>query len=162
MPYLTGERCPYADPSARGGWIGLTSRHGRGHMVRAVVEGVTFGMGQVLDLVRGLGVTVNKARLGGGGARSRFWRQMQADVYGCPVAMTNTEEGPAFGAALLAGVGAGLFASAEAACKAAISETEVLVPDGAAMAAYEPARAVYARLYGELRNEFAALSEIDR
>lgn len=161
LPYLTGERCPHPDPSARGGWIGLTSRHTRAHLVRAVVEGVTFGMAQVLDLIRGIGVTVDRARLGGGGARSPFWRQLQADVYGCPVALTNTEEGPAYGAALLAGVGAGLFASVEEACRTALRETEILEPRPAAAEQYREARAVYAALYGDLRERFAALGTVD-
>jgi xylulokinase len=159
LPYLTGERCPYPDPSARGGWIGLTSRHTRAHLLRAVVEGVSFGMRQVLDLVRGIGVEVRLARLGGGGARSKFWQQLQADVYGCPVAMTNTEEGPAYGAALLAGVGAGVFADVGAACAAAITQTEVLEP--ASGDAYGAAREVYGALYGDLKERFAALGRID-
>jgi len=160
LPYLTGERCPYPDPAARGGWIGLTARHTRGHVIRAVVEGVTFGMGQVLDLIRGLGVPVDRARLGGGGARSALWRQMQADVFGCTVALTNTEEGPAYGAALLAGVGVGLFESVAAACRTAIRETETTSPKNAP--AYTAAREVYARLYQDLRDRFGALAAIDR
>jgi len=162
LPYLTGERCPHPDPAARGGWIGLTSRHTRGHLLRAVIEGVTFGMGQVLDVVRGIGVEVSKVRLGGGGARSKFWRQMQADVYGAPVAMTNTEEGPAYGAALLAGVGAGVFESVEAACAAAVVETEVLEPGAEAVQMYGGVRGVYGQLYGDLKERFAALGEVER
>jgi xylulokinase len=157
LPYLTGERCPHPDPSARGGWVGLTSRHTRGHLVRAVLEGVTFGMGQILDLVRGLGIPVDRVRLGGGGARSDLWRRMQADVYGCPVAMTDTEEGPAFGAALLAGVGAGVFADVEKACELAIHETAVFAPDDDAAARYTPAIKIYGELYGDLKARFAEL-----
>lgn len=159
LPYLTGERCPHPDPKARGGWIGLTTRHTRGHLVRAVIEGVTFGMGQILGLVRGLGVRVEKARLGGGGARSALWRQMQADVYGCPVALTNTEEGPAYGAALLAGVGAGVFASAQAACDGAIEETMVIEPR---RSEYGAARRVYESLYGDLRARFGELLAVEQ
>lgn len=157
LPYLTGERCPYPDPGARGGWIGLTTRHGRGHMVRAVIEGVTFGLGQILDLMRGMGVRVDRVRLGGGGARSLLWRQMQADVFGCPVELPNTEEGPAFGAALLGGVGAGIWPSVAAACDATIRVTETLQPSGDAPR-YEPARRVYADLYPDLNRHFASLS----
>ncbi len=162
LPYLTGERCPYPDPQARGGWIGLTTRHTRGHLVRAVIEGVTFGMGQILDLVRGLGVQVNVARLGGGGAKSALWRQMQADVYGCPVALTNTEEGPAYGAALLAGVGAGVFRSVEAACGSAIKETLRVEPRAGGGAEYAAARAVYEKLYGDLRARFGELLSVEQ
>ena len=160
MPHLTGERCPYPDPSARGGWIGLTSRHTRGHLVRAVIEGVTFGMGQILDLMRGIGVRVDRVRLGGGGARSALWRQLQADVYGCPVAVTNTEEGPAYGAALLAGVGAGVWKSVAEACATAIRETAVLEPGRTE--AYEPVRRVYGELYGDLKDRFAELLGVER
>ncbi len=161
LPYLTGERCPHPDPDARGGWIGLTSRHTRGHLVRAVLEGVTFAMGQILDLVRGAGVPVQRVRLGGGGAKSELWRQMQADVYGAPVALTNTEEGPALGAALLAGVGAGVWPSVERACAATITETLVVAPSGNAER-YAPARKVFERLYSELRGSNSALAEVDR
>lgn len=161
LPYLTGERCPYPDPTARAGWIGLTSRHTRAHLVRAVIEGVTFGMAQVLDLVRSIGVQVQAARLGGGGARSILWRQMQADIFGCPVALTNTEEGPAYGAALLAGVGAGVFPSVESACESAIRETQQIAP-GPDAPAYAPARAVYNSLYADLKDHFAALAAADR
>lgn len=159
LPYLTGERCPHPDPQARGGWIGLTSRHTRGHLVRAVIEGVTFGMGQILDLARGLGVRVESVRLGGGGARSALWRQMQADVYRCRVAIMDTEEGPAFGAALLAGVGAGVFSDVAEASRTAVHESGGVDP--ADSGAYDGARAVYASLYDDLRSRFAMLHAID-
>ena len=107
LPYLTGERCPYPDPNARGAFVGLTARHHRGHLVRAVLEGVTMGLRDQVELFRSGGVAVRQVRAGGGGARSKFWRQMQADMFGAPVATINTSEGAAYGAALLAGVGAG-------------------------------------------------------
>jgi len=161
LPYLTGERCPHADPDARGGWIGLTARHTRAHLIRAVIEGATFGMGQIMDLVRASGVPVELVRLGGGGAKSSLWRQLQADVYGVPVSLTNTEEGPALGAALLAGVGAGVWPSVEHACAAAIHETAVISPSADATR-YTPVREVYARMYALLRESNDALAEIDR
>jgi xylulokinase len=161
LPYLTGERCPHPDPSARGGWIGLTARHTRGHLIRAVLEGVSFGMGQVLDLVRGIGVQATKIRVGGGGARSPFWRRMLAEVCGCPVATTNTEEGPAYGAALLAGVGTGRFPSVAGACAAAITEIEILQPSANAGRAYTPSKDVYTRMYDDLKDRFGALGAID-
>jgi xylulokinase len=161
VPYLTGERCPYPDPEARGAWIGLTTRHTRGHLVRAVMEGVTFAMAQVLGSVRGVGVEITRLRLGGGGARSDLWRRMQADIYGVPVAMTNTEEGPAYGAALIAGVGIGAFASVAAACDGAIRETTVIEPDAGAGNAYRQAAAVYAGMYPLLRETFHALSRAE-
>jgi len=122
---------------------------------------VSFGMGQVLDLVRGIGVGVASVRAGGGGARSAFWRQMLADVFGSPVAMTNTEEGPAYGAALLAGAGIGVWPTVGAACAACIGERDVAAPDAEASRAYAPSREVYARLYEELRESFGALGAVD-
>lgn len=159
LPYLTGERCPHPDPRARGGWIGLTARHTRAHLIRAVIEGVTFTLAEILDIVRGIGVGASSVRLGGGGARSAFWRQMQADVYGLPVSLPTTEEGPAYGAALLAGVGAGVWPSAAAACDACIRITEHRDPDPAAGARYAPVRDVHRRLYANLKDRFAALSD---
>jgi xylulokinase len=160
LPYLTGERCPHPDPSARGGWIGLTSRHTRGHIVRSVVEGVSFGMGEILEIVRGLGVEAKSVRLSGGGAKSPMWRQILADVFGVPVVMTNSEEGPSHGAALLAGVGAGVWKSVPEACRAAIRETQVTEPGDAEK--YAASRGVYAKLYEDLRAEFPELERIDR
>ncbi len=159
LPYLTGERCPHPDPEARGGWIGLTARHTRAHLVRAVIEGVTFAMGQILDLVRSTGVPVERVRLGGGGAKSALWRQMQADVYGVPVATTNSEEGPAFGAALLAGVGIGAWPSVAAACAATITETQTVSPSDHAHRYAEP-RLVFGQLYSALRDANSALARM--
>lgn len=161
LPYLTGERCPHPDPHARGGWIGLTARHTRGHLIRAVLEGVAFGMAQILDLQRSIGVEVVSARVGGGGAKSALWRQMLADLFGVPVATTNTEEGPAYGGALLAGVGAGVWSSVTDACRTAITETDRVVPDVPGAAAYAPARRVYESLYHDLKDRFAQLAAAD-
>lgn len=155
LPYLTGERCPHPDPSARGGWIGLTARHGRAHLLRAVVEGVTFGMGEILGLMRGAGVRVERIRLGGGGAKSRFWRQVQADVYGAAVSLPNTAEGPALGAAMMAGVGVGAWQNVREAARAIIADTETIGPSGTD---YGAAREAYARLYRDLRGHFAGLA----
>ena len=97
LPYLTGERCPHPDPLARGGWVGLTARTTRAMMVRSVLEGVTFGMRDALEILRGMGIPAAEVRASGGGARSGFWRQLQADVYDAPVVLTNAAEGPAYG-----------------------------------------------------------------
>ena len=110
LPYLTGERTPHADPNARGAWIGLTPRHGRAHLVRSVMEGAIYAMRDSLEIIRGMDIPVEEIRLGGGGARSAFWRQLQADVYGTRCVLTNASEGPAFGAALLAATGTGAYA----------------------------------------------------
>lgn len=153
LPYLTGERTPHLDPLARGAFIGLTSRHGVGHMVRAVMEGVVYSLRDGLEIMRDLGLAIDDVRATGGGGRSAFWRQMQADVYGKPVATLNAEEGPAFGAALLAGVGAGAWASVPEACAATIRETETIDP-GPEAGRYASVRAGLAELYATLAPAF--------
>lgn len=155
LPYLTGERCPYPDPEARAGWIGLTSRHTRAHLVRAVIEGVTFAMGQILDLVRSTGVPVERVLLGGGGAKSELWRQLQADVYQLPVETTNAGEGPAFGAALMAATGVGQYGSVSEACGATISTIDVIRPSGTS---YGKNREAFDRAYGDVHQLNRALS----
>ena len=109
LPYLSGERTPHADPDARGCFIGLTLAHGRGHLIRAIMEGVTYSLRDSLEIIEGLGVPVRQIRASGGGSRSPLWRQIQADCFGRKVATINSEEGAAYGVALLAAVGAGEF-----------------------------------------------------
>lgn len=162
LPHLTGERCPYPDPHARGAFVGLTSRHGRGHLVRAVLEGVTLTMRRVLDIFESVGVEPARIRLGGGGARTAFWRQLQADIYRTPVELPTTEEGPAFGAALMAGVGAGVWPSVADACAAAVGSTETREPDAERADLYRRLGERYAPLYPSLRESFVALAAFDR
>lgn len=127
-PYLQGERCPHPDPNARGAFVGLSLRHGRSHMVRSIIEGVSFAMTEILTLVRSLGVDVRSLRVGGGGAKSPQWRQLLADLAGVPVEVPTTEEGGAYGAALLAGVGAGVWPTVADACHACIRTTDRTEP----------------------------------
>jgi xylulokinase len=115
-PYLMGERTPHLDPNARAALVGLNASHTRAHVVRAVLEGVAFSLRDTFEIFKEMGVPVEAIRLGGGGARSALWRQIQADVYGRAVELVETEEGAAYGAALLAGVGAGAWASVDDAC----------------------------------------------
>ncbi len=158
LPYLTGERCPHPDPLARGAWIGLTSRHTRGHLIRAVIEGVTFTMAQILDLMRGLGIKVGSVRLSGGGNRSALWRQVQADVYGAPVVTTNSEEGgSALGGALMAGVGVAVWPSVADACREVVKARETIEPKNADD--YRGAHDVFLKLYDDLQPRFAELSK---
>jgi xylulokinase len=147
-PYLFGERTPHLDPSARAALTGLTASHTRGHIVRAVLEGVAFSLNDTFTLFRELHIPVNKIRLGGGGARSPLWRQIQADVYNQPVEILEAEEGGAFGAALLAGTGVGAWPSVEAACAATIRPAATIAPQHApAMAeAYTHFRKLYPAL----------------
>ncbi len=127
-PYLFGERTPYLDAEARAAFVGITASHTRAHFVRAVLEGVAMSLRDTLTLFAELGIPVEGIRLGGGGARGRLWRQIQADVYGKPVELLEAEEGGAFGAALLAGTGVGVWPSVEAACAATVRVAEVVEP----------------------------------
>ena len=160
MPYLTGERCPFADPYARGGWVGLTARSTRAHMVRALLEGVTYGMGDALAIIRGMGIDIESVRLSGGGARSSFWRQLQADIYNARCTVINAEEGPAYGVAILAGVGTGVWSSVPEACDAVISETESREPDADTQAFYASGHKIYSELYPALKAQFERMNSL--
>lgn len=161
LPYLTGERCPYPDPCARGGWIGLTARTNRDMMIRALLEGVTFGMRDALEIIREMSIPVKEVRAGGGGARSQFWQHLQADIYNQPIILTNASEGPAYGAALLAGVGTGAWSSVEQACRAAIKTTKRINPNKKNAATYDRYYATYHKLYGDLKDRFAEIAGLE-
>jgi xylulokinase len=153
LPYLTGERTPHADPFARGVFFGLSLRDGRAHMARAVLEGVTFSLRECLDLLCTLGQSCARVRVSGGGSRSAFWRQMMADVFGVEVVEVNVVQGACFGAALLAGVGAGVFRSVAEACEQTVHETGSTAP-GPAAAEYRQHFERYRALYPALAPEF--------
>ena len=160
LPYLTGERTPHPDPLARAAWVGLTIRHNRAHMTRAVLEGVAFGIKDSFTLIQGAGLgSIDQVRISGGGARSPLWRQIIADVLGVELVTVNTAEGAAFGAALCAAVGAGLYASLPEACQAAIQVTGRTEPSvqSASYANYYP---IYRGLYPALSSSFAALGAL--
>jgi xylulokinase len=148
-PYLFGERTPHLDPEARAAFVGLTASHTRAHCVRAVMEGVAFSLRDTFSLFSELAIPVARIRLGGGGARGPLWRQIQADVYGQPVELLAAEEGGAFGAALLAGVGVGTWPTVEAACAATIQVAETLAPKSAL--AMDESYATFRRVYPALR-----------
>lgn len=158
LPYLAGERTPHADPDARGGLIGLTLAHRRGHIARAIMEGVTFALRDSLEIFLELDTPINEIRASGGGAKSPFWRQIQADVFGRPVTSINAEEGAAFGAALLASVGAGAYARIENACDAAIHVVGQVEPQRDAVQAYERVYHEFRLLYPTLAPAFRRLS----
>ena len=160
LPYLTGERTPHADANAKGVYCGLTVRHGKSAMIRATMEGITYGMRDSLEIIRDLGVSVTEITATGGGARSEFWRAMQADVYNAPVTTVNQEEGPAFGAAILAGVGAGVFGSCEEAVEALVRTTTRTAPEPDNVAIYDRYYRVYRDLYPSLKPHFDAITEI--
>jgi xylulokinase len=157
-PYLMGERTPHLDPKARGALVGFSASHTRGHVVRAILEGVAFSLKDTFSLFEAMHVPVTSIRLGGGGARSELWRQIQADVYGHEVEIVEAEEGAAYGAALLAGVGAKHWSSVEEACAAAVHVAERVQPDGSAGQVLGKQYALYQQLYVALRPLFAQMS----
>jgi len=151
LPYLQGERTPHADPDARGAFTGLSLRHDRAALVRAVLEGVAYGLRDSLELLRELGVTPENGRVSGGGARSRVWLEIVASVLGLPLELTVVEEGSAYGAALLAGVAGGVYADAREAVAACVRPREAVLPNPAWAAAYDEGYARFRALYPALR-----------
>ena len=155
LPYLTGERTPHADSNARGVFAGLHTGHQREHLVRAVMEGVVFALRDSLELIRRLGVDAGEAVAVGGGARSAFWRQMQADVLGVPVVTVTPSGGAPYGAAILAAAGAGRFESVKEACQAWLRPLDRIEPSLKTIDAYGQAYERYRRLYPRLKGHFA-------
>ena len=146
-PYLMGERTPHLDPNARAALIGLTASHTRGHVVRAILEGVAFSLKDSFTLFAEMSVPVRSIRLGGGGARSPLWRQIQADVYGSEVEILEAEEGAAYGAAILAGVGVGMWSSVDAACAEVVKVAQRVAPQSAIVERMNAHYAAYRRMY---------------
>jgi xylulokinase len=151
LPYLQGERTPHADPNARGAFVGLTLRHNRGALVRAVLEGVAYGLRDSLELLRGLGVEANVGRASGGGARGDLWLRIAATVFDLPLERPVVEEGSAYGAALLAGVAAGSFADVHEAVEACVRTSGRIDPEPSWREAYEAGYARFRALYPALR-----------
>jgi xylulokinase len=160
LPYLTGERTPHMDPRARAMFVGLSSRHSLAHMSRAVFEGVAFSLRDSFEIMKELGLDVAQIRITGGGARSPFWRQLLADVFGRPIVRTVADEGPAYGAALLAGVATGLFRNVEEACGVVRLDPERCEPDVGRARLYDDHYAAYTRLYPATRASMHELSRL--
>jgi xylulokinase len=158
LPYLMGERTPHLDAAARGGWVGLTAKHTRAHLLRSLLEGVSYSLKDCLAIVERLGAKVDVVRASGGGARSPFWRQVLADVFDRPIATLHTQEGSAYGVALLAMVGTGHYGSVTQACGAAIREKDRLSPDLRASAVYRESYPVFQRLYPALKETFREIA----
>ncbi|MCR4411990.1 MAG: xylulokinase [Thermoguttaceae bacterium] len=161
LPYLSGERTPHADPDARGCFVGLTLAHTRGHLIRSIMEGVVYAMRDSLEIIQGLGVPVRQIRASGGGSRSPLWRQIQADVFGRPVVTINSQEGPAYGVALLAAVGAGAYKNIQEACQATIRVVDETSPNRAAKRRYDRAFPVYQQLYQSLKADFKEIAALE-
>jgi xylulokinase len=155
LPYLSGERTPYPDPWARGAWVGLTHRHARGHLTRALLEGVAFGLKDSFGLIRAAGLgEIRQVRASGGGVKSQLWRQILSDVLECELVTLNTSEGAAYGAALIAGVGAGVWRDVPSACAAAVKVTGSTSPRPQQVEAYRKSYSIYRNLYPALKPSF--------
>jgi len=151
-PYLMGERTPHLDPNARGALVGITAQHTRAHIIRAILEGVAFSLRDSLTLFQEIGVPIESIRLGGGGARSPLWQQIQSDIYGMPVELIEADEGAAYGAALLAGVGVKNWPSVESACETAVRVATLVQPNPRTAALMNLQYAEYRKLYPALRS----------
>jgi len=151
-PYLMGERTPHLDPHARAALVGLTASHTRAHVVRAILEGVAFSLRDTFEIFKAMNVPVAEVRLGGGGARSRLWRQIQADIYGREVKTVAAEEGAAYGAALLAGVAAGAWPSVDAACDAVVRIASTIEPDTESVNLLDRQYQKFMKIYPALRS----------
>src|SRR5262249_47170067 len=162
LPYLQGERAPHLDPQARGAWIGLTAAHHRGHLVRAVLEGVAYSLKDCFALLSEQGVPLTQLRVTGGGARSALWRQICADVLEQPVATLAADEGPAFGAALIAGTAVGLYPSLTEACQRTVHIGEEVTPDMRRAEIYQGQYALYRTAYPAMRDLMHGLGRSSR
>lgn len=160
LPYLNGERTPHLDPAARGAFVGLTARHTRAHLTRAVLEGVAFSLGEGLAIMQGLGVPVTEVRATGGGAASALWRQILADRFALPVRRVVAEEGPAYGAALLAGGAAGVWSDLGAATAVIRLRPEITTPTPHGSAVYREYAAIYGALYPALQGPMHRLTAL--
>lgn len=160
LPYLNGERTPYPDPDATGVFFGITYRHGLPEICRSVMEGVTFSLRDTIEILKEYDLNVSEVRASGGGAKSALWRQMQADIYNATVLTTNLEEGPSAGAAIMAAVGSGAFASVQEACDSILKITSRTEPDPESVKIYDDYYQTYRSLYPALKDRFAAQAKI--
>ena len=160
LPYLNGERTPHLDPDARGVFFGLSAMHTRQHMLRAVMEGVTYSQRDSVEVLRGMGVNISEMLACGGGGSSPLWRQMLADTFNCPVKTVVSKEGPALGVAILAGVGTGIYKSVEEGCKAVIKLNPAQDPIAENVPQYEKYYEMYTKIYPALKNAYKDLAKL--
>lgn len=160
LPYLMGERTPHLDPIARGAWIGLTAKHTRSDLIRAIVEGVSFSMKDCLEIIEQMGVDVQSVRMSGGGANSAFWRQVMADILGVRITTLQNKEGSAYGAALLALAGSGQYTTIEECCAVAIQESDRVNPRPHESAAYQRGYELYSQLYPTLKPIYGVIQQL--
>lgn len=160
LPFLMGERTPHIDPKYRGAFIGLNIIHGQAHMLRAIMEGVVYSLADCNEILKKLGTEVVSMRACGGGSRSPVWRKIMADLYKCDVHTLKQEEGPAYGAAILAGVGTGIYSSIQEACDAFIEEDGITECDLKEAEEYEKFHKIYDRFYEDIKENLHALYEL--
>ena len=160
LPYLMGERTPHLDPYCRGAFFGLSAIHTKPHLIRAIIEGVTYSLRDCVDILREMGIQIKEMRACGGGGTSPFWRQMLADVFACKIRATVSKEGPALGVAILAGVGAGIYRSIEEACAAIVQTNPPEQPIKKNNRQYDKYYAVYKNLYPSLKDNFKQLARL--
>jgi xylulokinase len=160
LPYLMGERTPHQSADAKGAFIGISSRHTKYHFIRSTLEGITFGMRDCLEIIRDLGIKIEQIRLTGGGAKSKFWKQLQANIYRSEVATVNSTEGPAFGAAIMGGVGAKIYKSIEEATENIIKVVERIEPDKDESEKYEHYYKIFQSLYPKLKNSYSEIGKL--
>lgn len=160
LPYLMGERTPHLDPDCRGVFFGLSAKHTKREMLRAVMEGVVYSLRDCLEIIEELGVDINQVRASGGGGKSPLWRQMQADVFNHDICTINASEGPAFGVAILAGVGSGVYSSVTEACEATIKVKSTQRANRDAHEKYNGYYKLYKNLYKSLKDDFKYLTKL--
>ena len=160
LPYLMGERTPHLDPNARGVFFGLSAMHTKKHMLRAVMEGVSYSLRDCVEVFREMDINVSDMMACGGGGSSPLWRSMLADLYNCPVKTASSKEGPALGVALLASVGAGIYSSVPEACKAVVAVDKTQAPDPAKVPEYEKFYKLYTEIYPALKEQFRKLGTL--
>lgn len=162
LPYLMGERSPHNDPNAKGVFFGLSAKHTKYDMLRAVMEGVSYSLNDCMSVIKEMGIDASEVRASGGGGKSKLWRQMQADMFGCDINTINVSEGPALGVALLAAVGAGIYNSVPEACEAAISVKDTMKPIQENVETYKNYFPVYQNIYKALKPQFSAAADLNK
>ena len=160
LPYLMGERTPHLDPDCRGVFFGLSAIHTKAHLLRAVMEGVAYSLGDCDQILKEMGISVSRMMACGGGAKSSHWRQMLADLYRCPVKTVEQAEGPALGAAILAGVGCKIYPSVEEACDCLIREKSSTEPILKEADVYAACHSLYQKLYQSLKEDYKLLARL--
>ncbi|HSW51079.1 MAG TPA: FGGY-family carbohydrate kinase, partial [Bryobacteraceae bacterium] len=160
LPYLMGERTPHLDSTARGGWVGITAKHTRADMIRALLEGVCYSQRDCLDIIDQMGAAIDSVRLSGGGAKSPFWRQLFADIFGKRVVTLACQEGSAYGAALLSLVGTGAYASVPEVCRAVTKEVDSVMPRPHESQLYRRGHELYRALYPSLKPIYGLIENL--